>query len=200
MVKKLLAALILSTLLASTGWAATPNPSVVATPPQPKWNELTIQQKTVLAPLSGDWDAMEYYRRKKWVGIALRFPTMAPEEQQRVQGQMQEWAKLSPEQRRLAREKFQAVNQLPTEKKQELKQKWEEYSNLPEEEKEKLKQQAANVPATRPGRATAAGAQTPPPTETPGAMAPANNTPPTASTPETTESPQAAPADTTPRP
>lgn len=196
MVKKRLVALILSTLIAGTGWAATPNPSVVATPPQPKWNELTIQQKTVLAPLSGEWDAMEYYRRKKWVGIAQRFPVMAPDEQQRVQGQMREWAQLSPEQRRLAREKFQTVNQLPTEKKQELKQKWDEYSNLPEEEKEKLKQQAAKATAVRPGRATAAGVQPPAPVATPGLSV----TTPATGTPEVVETPQAAPADTTPRP
>ena len=158
MVKKLLGAVIFSSFLAVTGWAATPNPSVIATPPQPKWNELTVQQKAVLAPLGGDWDAMEYYRRKKWIGIAVRFPVMTPDEQRRVQGQMQEWGKLTPEQRRLAREKFQTVNQLPSEKKQALKQKWEEYSNLPEEEKEKHKQQANSKPVAKPGRPVAAGA------------------------------------------
>lgn len=164
MVKKLLGAVILSSFLTVTGWAATPNPSVIATPPQPKWNELTIQQKTVLAPLGGDWDAMEYYRRKKWIGIAVRFPAMTPDEQRRVQSQMQEWGKLTPEQRRLAREKFQTVTQLPSEKKQELKQKWEEYSSLPEEEKEKHKQQANSKPIAKPGRPAAAGAPPPSPT------------------------------------
>jgi hypothetical protein len=155
MVKKRLAAVIFSSLLAVTGWAATPNPSVIATPPQPNWMSLTVDQKVVLAPLAGDWDAMEHYRRKKWIGIAVRFPTMSAEEQRRVQGQMQEWGKLTPEQRRLAREKFQVMNQLPAEKKQELKQKWEEYSSLPEEEKEKHKlqgQQNASKPVPKPGR------------------------------------------------
>lgn len=161
MVKKLISGIILSSFLTVTGWAETPNPSVMATPPQPKWNELTIQQKTVLAPLGSDWDALEYYRRKKWIGIAIRFPAMTPDEQRRIQGQMQEWGKLTPEQRRQAREKFQTVNQLPTEKKLELKQKWEEYSNLPEEEKEKHKQQATIKPVAKPGRVTAAGT-TPP--------------------------------------
>lgn len=157
MVKKRLAGVILGSLLTVTGWAATPNPSIIATPPQPKWTELTVQQKTVLAPLGGDWDALEYYHRKKWLRIAVRFPAMTPDEQRRVQGQMQEWAKLTPEQRRLAREKYQTVNQLPTEKKQELMQKWQEYSKLPEEEKEKHKQQASsNTPVAKPGRPAAA--------------------------------------------
>lgn len=168
MVEKRLAALIFGTLLTVTGWAATPNPSVIATPPQPKWNELTAQQKSVLAPLGGDWDAMESYRRKKWVGIALRFPGMTPDEQRRVQGQMQEWTKLTPEQRTLAREKFQTVSQLPTEKKEALKQKWEEYSNLPSDEKEKHKQQAVSTPTIRPGRAVTPLPPAPTPLTAPG--------------------------------
>ena len=142
MVKSRLAGVILSCMLLTPGWAATPSPSLIATPPQPKWSELTVQQKIVLAPLSDDWDSFEYYRQKQWLGITARFPTMTSEEQRRIQKQMQEWGKLTPEQRQKARENFLTATQLPTEKKQELKQKWEEYSNLPAEEKEKFKQQA----------------------------------------------------------
>ena len=90
-----------SLLLCAQGPSAassTPSPTVIATPAQPGWTELSAQQKSVLAPLSGTWDRMENYRRKKWLGIAQRFPAMAPDEQRRVQGQMQEWAKLTPEQ------------------------------------------------------------------------------------------------------
>jgi hypothetical protein len=152
MVKARLLAIIFCCSLASTGWAETPSPSLIATPPQPKWSDLTVQQKIVLAPLSDDWDSMEYFRQKKWLVIAARFPEMTPEDQRRIQGQMQAWGKLTPEQRELARENFKTANQLPVEKKQELKQKWEEYSSLPEDEKEKLKQQAASKPVPKPGR------------------------------------------------
>lgn len=151
MAKKHLAAVILSLFLTASGWAATPSPSLVATAPQPMWSELSVQQKIILAPLSDDWDSLESYRQKKWLGIVDRFSAMKPDEQRRVQGQMQEWGKLTSEQRQQARENFKTVNQLPAEKKQELKQKWEEYTNLPEDEKEKLKQQAASKPATKPG-------------------------------------------------
>ena len=151
MAKKYLAAVALSIFLTVSGWAATPSPSLVATTSQPMWSELTVPQKIILAPLSDDWDSMESYRQKKWLGIADRFSAMNPNEQRRVQGQMQEWGKLTPQQRQLARENFKTVNLLPAEKKQELKQKWEEYSNLPEDEKEKLKQQAASKPVTKPG-------------------------------------------------
>lgn len=153
MVKKLVGTVVLSSFLATTGWAETPNPSVVmappspsviATPPQPSWSELNSRQKSILAPLSGEWDSLEYYRRKKWLGIVQRFPAMAPDEQRRIQTQMQEWSKLTPEQRRVARETFQTLKQMPPEKKLELKQKWEQYSSLPEEEKRKLKQEAAS--------------------------------------------------------
>ena len=142
MVKRRGIGLIAGILIASTGWAAPSSPSMIATPPQPKWSELNIKQKIVLAPLSDDWDSLEFFRQKKWLGIAERFPQMAPDEQRRIQVQMQEWSKLTPEQRQLARETFKSTNRLPADKKQELKQKWEEYSSLPEEEKKKLQQQA----------------------------------------------------------
>ena len=151
MAKKYLAAVALSIFLTVSGWAATPSPSLIATASQPMWSELSVQQKIILAPLSDDWDSMESFRQKKWLGIIDRFSAMTPAEQRRVQGQMQEWGKLTAEQRQLARENFKTVNQLPVEKKQELKQKWEEYSNLPVEEKEKLKQQAASKPPAKPG-------------------------------------------------
>jgi len=116
--------------------------AALVTPAQPQWSELTIEQRVILAPLSGDWDAMEFHRQKKWLGITRRFASMTPEEQRRIQAQMQEWGKLTPEQRRLARENFKNANKLPIEKKEALRQKWQEYSSLPAEEKERLKEQA----------------------------------------------------------
>jgi Protein of unknown function (DUF3106) len=148
-------ALVFVSCLSFSGWAATSSPALVATPPQPKWVELNAQQKSVLAPLAADWDSMEAYRRKKWIG-------------------MQEWTNLTPEQRRVAREKYQTMSQLPSEKKQELKQKWEEYSNLPEEEKQKHQQQAVSGSVPTPVPALAPPRLQPPavvvPAETPAAV------------------------------
>ena len=160
------AAVILGSFLISTGQAQTSSPSLIATPPQPTWSELSVPQKIVLAPLSDEWDSMESYRQKKWLGIVARFSSMTPDEQRRIQGQMQEWRKLTPQERHVARENYKTTRQLPAEKKQELKQKWEEYQNLPEEEKEKLKQQASR-PSSKPARpgmpaSTAAAAPSPP--------------------------------------
>lgn len=151
MAEKLRVALVLSSFIAVTGWADALNPSAIATPAQPQWSELTVEQKTILAPLSYDWDGMDSARQKKWLGITRRFFTMTPDGQRRVQLQMQDWGELTPEQRRVARENFITANRLPVEKKQELKQKWQEYSGLPEEEKERLKQHAARRPLPQPG-------------------------------------------------
>lgn len=154
MVKTRRVGIILSFFIATSGWAETSSPSLVATPPQPIWSELTVQQKIILAPLGSDWDSLAFFRQKKWLGIAARFPTMSPEEQRRIQGQMQAWGKLTPEQRELARENFKTANQLPAEKKQELKLKWEEYSNLPDDIKEKLKRQAERDSVSKLGQPT----------------------------------------------
>ena len=160
MVKTRLLAIIFSCVVVTTGWAETPSPSLIATPPQPMWSELTVKQKIVLAPLSDDRDSMEYFRQKKWLTIAARFPNMKPEEQRRIQGQMQAWGKLTQEQRQLARENFKTANRLPIEKKQELKLKWQEYSNLPDDIKEKLKRQAERDSISKPGQPP--GQPTPP--------------------------------------
>lgn len=162
MAKQRLVEIIFVGIFSTTVWAAPSPPSLIATLPQPKWSELTVQQKIILAPLSDDWDSLEYYRQKKWLTIVTRFPKMGSEEQQRIQAQMQEWGKLSPEKRRLARENFKTASQLPAEKKQELKQKWEEYSSLPQSEKDKLKQLAESKPVPKPGRPTPFAAPTTP--------------------------------------
>lgn len=114
------------------------------------WSDLTQDQRAVLAPLSNDWDALDSPRKKKWIGIAKRYPSMTAAEQEKVQRRMQDWAKLSPEQRRTAREGFKNIAKLPPEKKQSLRDKWEEYQQLPEEEREKLRStQKTKKPAVK---------------------------------------------------
>jgi hypothetical protein len=112
---------------------------------QPSWAELNPQQRQILAPLAGEWDQLESYRRKKWVGIAQRYPTMTPEEQARIRQQMTTWVHLSPEERKLARERYRTLKKAPPEKQAATRQKWEEYKELPPEEKRLLKEQAART-------------------------------------------------------
>jgi hypothetical protein len=110
---------------------------------QPAWAELTQEQKQILAPLSRDWDKMEAFRKKQWLGIAKRYPAMKPEEQARIQRRMQDWVSLTPEQRAQARIQYKNLKTAPPEKKQAIRQKWEQYKELPDEEKKRLAEKAA---------------------------------------------------------
>ena len=138
--RRLARRIILCLALATPVFAAPPTSVVIGTPPQATWSQLTPPQKTVLAPLVNDWDGMENVRRKKWLAIAERYPSMKPEEQSRLQERMREWARMTPEQRTKVRDTYKDFNQLPPEQKQTVKQKWEAYSNLSEEEKQRARE------------------------------------------------------------
>ena len=99
--------------------------------PRPAWSELTPAQQQVLAPLQADWEQLDTTRRKKWMAIADRYPTMKPAQQQRLQKRMQEWAQLTPEERRAARERYQTLKKLPPEQRREVKEKWQERRSAP---------------------------------------------------------------------
>ena len=101
---------------------------------------MSTPQKIILAPLAGDWDQMDNLRRKKWLGIAERFPKMTPDEQGRIQERMREWAALTPAQRAKVRDSYKEFNQLDADKKKAVKDKWTAYSKLSEEEKILLRQ------------------------------------------------------------
>lgn len=90
------------------------------------WAELTAEQQQILAPLKADWDSLDLERKRKWLGIAKRYPKMTVKGQERVQRRMQAWAKLTPEQRRQARETYKRLVKSP-EKKQALREQWAEY-------------------------------------------------------------------------
>jgi len=140
---KALAILTLWLCIAFSAFAAT------ADKKQPDWSQLTPDQQRVLAPLAEDWKNLDDRRRKKWLLTAKRYPTMKPEEQQRLQTQMQDWIKLTPQQRRVARENYKKLAKQPPEKREVVRKKWDEYQK---------QKQAASAPPV-------AGAQ--PPTQPP---------------------------------
>src|SRR3954468_15639416 len=105
---------------------------------RPVWAELTADQQMILAPLKADWESLEPERRRKWIGVAKRYPTMKIEEQERMQRRMQAWAKLSPEQRRQARENYRRIVKAPPEKRDKLREAWAEYQALPPAERQNL--------------------------------------------------------------
>ena len=142
-------ALIFFALLTSGVHAAQPKKTA------PSWDELTTEQKQILAPLEPDWNGFDAVRRRKWVGIAKRYPTMGPEEKQKVERRMRPWASITPEERRLAREQYKKIERLPASKRGELRSQWEEYNQLPEDERVRLRNSPAKSsvpkPASKPG-------------------------------------------------
>jgi len=102
----------------------------------PQWASLTVDQQQALAPLAADWDKhLSRDQKRKWLGIAKRYPAMKPEEQKRVQARMQKWAKLTPQQRDQAREQYRSLGKLTPEHREELRRYWVEYQALPPAEK-----------------------------------------------------------------
>ena len=120
---KTLLALIVSLCIAFSAAAAQSKPEAKKAP-KPAWTELTTAQQQVLAPLQAEWEQLDTTRRKKWVDIANRYPTMKQAEQQRLQKRMQEWAQLTPAERRAAREQYRTLKKIPP---RERKEKWQEY-------------------------------------------------------------------------
>lgn len=113
---------------------------------RPAWAEMPADQQQILAPLKPDWDSLEPERKKKWLGIAKRYPKMKPEAQARVQRRMQDWAKLTPEQRRQARENYRVIAK-QREHSRNLRDKWAEYQALPPAERESLVHEPARPAA-----------------------------------------------------
>ena len=138
--RRLVGGLILATALNLAIAIEPPTTAIIGTPPQPGWSQLSAQQREILAPLSSDWDSLENIRKRKWLAIADRYPTMKRDEQQRMQDRMREWASLSPAERAKVRDSYKDFKQLPPEQKQVIRQKWEAYSNLPPEEQQRLRE------------------------------------------------------------
>ncbi|UCV21828.1 DUF3106 domain-containing protein [Ferribacterium limneticum] len=140
--RRLLGGVILCFCLTAVIAIEPPTTAIIGTPPQPAWTQLNIQQKNILAPLAKNWDSMENISKKKWLGIADRYPNMKLDEQQRTQDRMREWANLTPEQRAKVRSSYKDFNQLPPEQKQVVKQKWDAYTNLPPEQQQRLREKS----------------------------------------------------------
>jgi uncharacterized membrane protein YqiK len=105
--------------------------------------------------LQTEWATLEPNRRAKWLELSARFPTMPPEERQRVQQRMAEWVRLTPAERTQARMQFQEVRQLPAEERQA---KWQAYQALSEQERVEL---AARSKQAAKAHGAAASADTP---------------------------------------
>jgi len=102
---------------------------------RPLWTDLTSAQQEALAPLSGEWNGLDAFRKNKWLAISNKFSTMKPDEQRRMQERMYEWVQLTPEQRRIVRTNYARAKKLnPNQKAVQ----WEQYQQLSDDQKKKL--------------------------------------------------------------
>jgi hypothetical protein len=132
------AALCLLALCIATSVVAQPA-SKAGKASRPAWAELTADQQMILAPLKDDWSNLSTERRRTWVGIAKRYPSMNANEQERVQRRMQRWANLTPEQREQARENYRRIaKERAAKRSQRLAERWAEYQALPPHERDRM--------------------------------------------------------------
>jgi hypothetical protein len=105
---------------------------------QPDWQQLSAAQRDVLAPLGGDWNHLDDDRRRKWLELAQRFPSMTPHEQARMRARMSYWSSLTPEERVEARERYKRLQAMPPDQREALARKWEAYESLSREERKRF--------------------------------------------------------------
>lgn len=106
----------------------------------PSWKELTSSQRSALRPLEREWPRIDAPRKRKWLEIAARFPSMNPQERTRLQERMRDWVRLSPEERSRARINYRDAKDISP---QERRSSWEAYQALSEDERKRLARQAA---------------------------------------------------------
>ncbi len=123
----------------------------------PAWSELTAAQQMALTPLQGTWANTDLQRKKKWLEVAERFPSMPASERSLVQQRMSAWAAMSPAERTRARIQFQETRQIGPDERQA---RWQAYQALPDAERARLAQvqTQAQAQAAKPAVSSAAAA------------------------------------------
>ena len=115
------------------------NDGGTSTIPAQTWNQLSDDQRKVLAPLGTEWDTLRPWQREKMLDIAKDYPRMDAQKKQRVQKRLNSWSRMTPYERENARTRYQHFHSLSAEKKDEVRKKWAEHQKLPEAEREKLR-------------------------------------------------------------
>lgn len=113
---------------------------------EPAWNSLSPIQQRQLAPLRRDWSTIDAMRKQKWLSVAARLDKMPPEERDRVQQRMAEWARLPASERTRARQQFQEARQLSLDERQA---RWLEYQALSPAQRQELASQAGRLQRAR---------------------------------------------------
>jgi len=98
------------------------------------WDQLSDQQRAVLAPLEATWSGLPEYQRRRLVGTADAYPGMGRLQQQRLTSRLLQWSQLSLEQRNLARARFKEWKALPSGEREKIEQRWHRWLAAKEED------------------------------------------------------------------
>ena len=118
------------------------NDSAGSEVPTQTWQQLSDDERKVLAPLGTEWDTLRPWQREKMLDIAKDYPSMDAQKQQLVQKRLNSWSRMTPYERENARKRYQQFHSLSEEKKAEVRKKWAEHKKLPEAEREKLRKES----------------------------------------------------------
>ena len=133
---------LLAIIPASEVAAQTKQPAAASVPKHSgNWDDLSLVQQKILAPLEEDWSYLSKERRQKWIQVANLYPKMKRADQERLQSRMNEWAKLSQKDRRIARDNYLSSLRFPAEEKASA---WQAYQQLSADDKKKLAAQEDN--------------------------------------------------------
>lgn len=131
----LLGMLVVAPLMARWTWAQAAATGKASQGAGPSWDSLSATQRQALGPLARDWAGFNELRKAKWLDVAARYEKLSPDEQQRLQERMVEWAKLSSAERSRARLTFQENKQLTPEEKQA---RWDAYNTLTDDHRKAI--------------------------------------------------------------
>ena len=106
--------------------------ALLPAPVVPRWNSLSPAQQTLLEPFRDSWTTLPDAEQRAWAELALRFPRLAVDQQERAQKRIQEWAALTPPQRQMARSNYRLAKVLPPEARV---QQYEAYRELSPEQR-----------------------------------------------------------------
>ena len=87
------------------------------------WNSIGSAEKSVLAPLSGQWAALPQEERTHLLEAAKHYPKMSPAEQDKFRARLPEWGKLDPAARKAARENYDKIKNLPPDQQKKVMEK-----------------------------------------------------------------------------
>lgn len=154
LVNRALGCLLCTSLMCLSTHAQTPPASSAAHPSKSKptlphpmtpleWGSITPAQQLALKPLVHVWPKLNDTQKKKWLAVGNTYSNLSPDEKNRLQERMVQWAALTPHQRTQARVNFAVTQKIPSQDKNE---RWEVYQAFTPEQKKTMAASAPKLP------------------------------------------------------